>query len=32
MTTKMRFNTGMNTPAARWLVSAGPLLADTRVS
>jgi hypothetical protein len=31
MTTKMRFHTGMTTPAARWLVSAG-LLADTRVS
>ena len=32
MTTKMRFNTGMHNPAARWLVSAGFLLADTRVS
>jgi hypothetical protein len=31
MTTKMRFNAGINPHAARWLVSAG-LLADTRVS
>ena len=32
MTTKMRFNTGMNTRAARWLVIPDLLLADTRVS
>jgi len=32
MTTMMRFDTGINAPAARCLVSAGLLLADTRVS
>ena len=32
MMTKMRFYTGTNVPAARWLVSAGLQLAGTRVS
>jgi hypothetical protein len=32
MMTHTRFDIGMTTPAARWLVNAGRLLADTRVS